>query len=113
MGFWKNVENELKYRGISRKELALSIEMKEQSLHKAIERDSEVSAIIAIKIARFLHVSLETLLEIENLKTENTYTSPEAKKIAQDYTELSIRDQELIKCLIEKMKKITLNSGNL
>lgn len=105
MGFWKNVENELKYRGISRKELALSIEMKEQNLHKAIERDSEVSAIIAIKIARFLHVSLETLLEIENLKTENTYTSPEAKKIAQDYTELSIRDQELIKCLIEKMKK--------
>lgn len=105
MGFWKNVENELKYRGISRKELALSIEMNEQSLHKAIERDSEVSAIIAIKIARFLHVSLETLLEIENLKTENTYTSPEAKKIAQDYTELSIRDQELIKCLIEKMKK--------
>lgn len=105
MGFWKNVENELKYRGISRKELALSIEMNEQSLHKAIERDSEVSAIIAIKIARFLHVSLETLLEIENLKTKNTYTSPEAKKIAQDYTELSIRDQELIKCLIEKMKK--------
>ncbi len=105
MGFWKNVENELKYRGISRKELALAIEMKEQSLHKAIERDSEVSAIIAVKIARFLKVSLEELLEIESLKTENSYTSPEAKKIAQDYSTLSLRDKELIKCLIEKMKK--------
>lgn len=105
MGFWKIVDNELKYRGISRKELAFTIDMKEQTLHKAIERDSEVSAIIAIKVAHFLQVSLETLLEIENLKTETPYTSPEAKIIAQDYTELSIRDKELIKCLIEKMKK--------
>jgi plasmid maintenance system antidote protein VapI len=104
MGFWKNVDNELKYRGFSRKELALSIEMKEQSLHKAIERDSEVSAITALKIARFLQVSIESLLELEEIKTENLHTFTEAKKIAQDYTTLSLRDRELINCLIEKMK---------
>lgn len=77
--------------------------MKEQSLHKAIERDSEVSAIIALRAAQFLGISLESLLEIDEVNCKKTATI--AQKIAMDYTSLSIRDKELIRCLIQKMKE--------
>lgn len=105
MGFWKNIDDELKFRGISRKELAFKIEMKEQSLHKAIERDSEASAIMALKAAKFLEIPLESLLELEEVKTENHHISSEAQRIAMDYTKLSTRDKELIHFLIKKMKE--------
>ena len=104
MGFWKNVENELKYRCISRKELALSIEMKEQSLHKAIERDSEVSAIIALKISHYLNVSLEYLLNQENTSNKYTIANSDIQKFAIEYSTLSSRDKELINCLLKTMK---------
>ena len=80
MGFWKNVDTELKFKGISRKELAFKIEMKEQSLHKAIERDSEVSAIIALRTAKFLGISLESLLETEEINSEKNIYSNYCKK---------------------------------
>lgn len=105
MGFWKNVDIELKFRGISRKELAFKIEMKEQSLHKAIERDSEVSVILALKTANYLEVSLESLLELEVVKQTKQNLSLEVQKFVSEYETLSIRDKELINHLIQKMKE--------
>ena len=105
MGFWQKIDEELKYRGISRKELAISISMKEPSLHKAIERDSEVSAITAMKIAQFLNIPLESLLEIQTSNTKNTTYSNEALQIAHDYTSLDNRDKKIIKAILQEMKK--------
>ena len=105
MGFWQNIDEELKYRGISRKELAISISMKEPSLHKAIERDSEVSSITAMKIAQFLNIPLESLLEIQTSNTKNTTYSTEALQIAHDYTNLTNRDKKIIKAILQEMKK--------
>ena len=104
MGFWNNVDIEIKYRGISRKELACSIQMKEQTLHKEIERDSEVSAIIALKVSRFLAISIESLLGLEEINIEKQRISPEVKKLADEYLTLSSYDKEILKYLIKKMK---------
>lgn len=60
---------------------------------------------MALKTANYLGVSLESLLEIEELKTEKKHLSEEARKIAMDYATLSSRDKELVHCLIQKMKE--------
>lgn len=62
MDFWKRVEEELVYLGIGKKELAYRAGIKEQTLHKAIERGSNPAADTAIKIANVLGVSVEYLV---------------------------------------------------
>ncbi len=64
MSFWTNVSYEMESQGISRKELAYMVNIKETTIHKAIERDSVPSADTALKIATALHVSLEYLLNV-------------------------------------------------
>lgn len=69
MSFWTNVSYELESQGISRKELAYMVGIKETTIHKAIERDSVPSADAALKIAKALHVSLEYLLDMPKNNT--------------------------------------------
>lgn len=54
MSFWANVSYELDFQGISRKELSYLVNIKEMTIHKAIERDSIPSAETAIRIAKAL-----------------------------------------------------------
>lgn len=79
MNFWLNVRYELESKGISRKELAYMVGIKEMTIHKAIERDSIPSADTALKIAKALHVSLEYLLDIP--KDNSVLTSKENDEI--------------------------------
>ena len=72
MSFWANVDIELKFQSISRKELSHMVGVKEITIHKAIERDSVPSADTAVRIAKALNVSLEYLLDME----ENGGTAP-------------------------------------
>ena len=62
MSFWNNVEKELEYLVKSKKELSAESGMNLQTLHKAIERNSVVSAENAVKIAKVLNVSVEFLV---------------------------------------------------
>lgn len=62
MGFWKNVENELEFKGISRKELAFKADIAYTGIGLGIERDSMPGADTALKISRVLGVSIEYLL---------------------------------------------------
>ena len=66
MGFWKNVGDELEFRGISRKELASKSKVPLTTINLAIERDSKPFAEDAIRIASFLNIPIEQLLEISN-----------------------------------------------
>lgn len=66
MGFWKNLEVELEYMNVSRKELAFSSGVPLSTINKGIQRDSEVTADVAIRISKMLGVSLEHLLGISN-----------------------------------------------
>ena len=69
MSFWSNVDIELKFQGISRKELSYMVNVKEITIHKGIERDSVPSADTALRIAKALNVSLEYLLDMSENDT--------------------------------------------
>lgn len=68
MGFWANVEKELEYRGISRKELAFRANIAYQGIGLGIERDSMPRADTALKISKILNVPLEYLIDEEMLE---------------------------------------------
>lgn len=64
MGFWKKVEEELEFRGMSRKELSAMSGVPMTTMNRAIERDSNPFAYDAIRIAHTLGISVESLLGI-------------------------------------------------
>lgn len=106
MGFWKNVEVELDYQGISRKELAFKINSKEITIHKAIERDSEVSALTAFAVAEVLNVQIEKLLDI---KMPN-FTDSKSTKLNELFFYKKYHDLiNRIEALSPEKKKIVLN----
>ena len=63
MGFWKNVESEMEYQGISRKELASKAGISYSGIGLGIERDSMPGADTALKISQVLNVPIDELLE--------------------------------------------------
>lgn len=64
MGFWKRVDEELEYLGISRKDLAFKSDTPIATIHKGIERDSEVYVSVAMRISEVLGVTLEYLMDL-------------------------------------------------
>ena len=62
MGFWQNVESELQYQGISRKELALNAKISYSGIGLGLERDSMPGADTALRVSKVLNVSIEYLL---------------------------------------------------
>lgn len=64
MAFWKNVDNELVYRGMSRKELSFLSGVSISVINKGMQRDSDVMAETALRIANTLDISLEHLLDL-------------------------------------------------
>lgn len=62
MGFWANVEAELNYQGISRKELAHRAEISYAGIGLGLERNSMPGADTALRISKALNVSIEYLL---------------------------------------------------
>lgn len=90
MDFWERVEEELNFQGKTKKELAVLTNIKEQTLHKAFERNSSPSAETALKIADALNVSIEKLV-----------TGKERKPTAKDNIPEEIRN------MISKMNKFT------
>lgn len=67
MGFWQNVDDELKYLGKTRKELAADADFDASYIPKGIARNGVPLADLALRIANVLGVSLEYLMgETEN-----------------------------------------------
>lgn len=75
MSFWKNVDFEIKFRGISRKELSYAIGIPVATIDRAIQRESEPTAKVAISISKFLKTNLEELLDIEEDINQQNYSS--------------------------------------
>lgn len=69
MSFWQNVEREIEYKGISRKELAFRANIAYQGIGLGIERESMPRVDTALKIARVLEVPLEYLIDEKDLET--------------------------------------------
>lgn len=62
MSFWKNVDLEREYKGLSRRELASLADFSLTSLSTGIIRGSIPAADVAYRIAKVLGVSIEYLL---------------------------------------------------
>lgn len=68
MSFWQNVEMEIEYKGISRKELAFRANIAYQGIGLGIERESMPRVDTALKIAKVLEVPLEYLINEKDLE---------------------------------------------
>lgn len=68
MSFWQNVEREIEYKGISRKELAFRANIAYQGIGLGIERESMPRVDTALKIAKVLEVPLEYLIDEKDLE---------------------------------------------
>ena len=116
MSFWANVDTELKFQGISRKELSYKVNVKEITIHKAIERDSIPSADTALKISKVLNVSLEYLLDMKpvnpNSSNKENDDTPKATKFYRKYNallnqleKLSQKEISAVTQLVETLSK--------
>ncbi len=75
MNFWQNVDYELKYLGKTRKELAAAVGFDVANISFGIKRNSIPYADTALKVAHFLGVSLDYLLEMSESPKKNTENS--------------------------------------
>ena len=113
MSFWQNVEREIEYKGISRKELAFRANIAYQGIGLGIERESMPRVDTALKIAKVLEVPLEYLIDekdleirpaIESLsKEEKTQTDQKSNSSLQQtenqYIEFYRRNRKIIDSL--------------
>lgn len=72
MNFWEKVDNELKFLGKTRKELATAVGFDAANISFGIKRNSIPYADTALKVARFLGVSLDYLLDMNGEPNQNT-----------------------------------------
>ena len=72
MNFWEKVDNELKFLGKTRKELATAVGFDAANISFGIKRNSIPYADTALKVARFLGVSLDYLLDMNEEPNQNT-----------------------------------------
>lgn len=112
MSFWTNVSNELEFQGISRKELSYKANIKEMTIHKAIERDSVPSADTALRIAKALNVSLEFLLDMTEATNPSQMTCTESEEL-QKATKLYRKYNAILNQLEKLSRKELFAVGQL
>lgn len=111
MGFWENVDTELKYQNKTRKQLAQELGFDPTTISKGIANNSVPLADMALKIADFLDVSLEYLLGIpEKSNSQNTKTTQEQVQLYKKYHDLI---QECEGLATDKVKLLIMIAGNL
>lgn len=98
MNFWENVDEELKFRGMERKELGAKAGFPESYISKGIARKSCPSADLALRIAKVLNVSIEYLLTGEEPKKKNADQGikPEIKQLISKMNHFSQRQAQVI-----------------
>lgn len=89
MSFWENVESELKYQNKTRKQLSTEVGIDATTISKGITNNSIPSADIALRIANFLNVTLESLLGLpENGKNKKSADQQNQIRLYKKYFEL-------------------------
>lgn len=73
MNFWKKVDEELCFLGKTRKELANAIGFDVTNISFGIKRNSVPAADTALKVSRFLGISLDYLLDMNEEPSPNTF----------------------------------------
>lgn len=83
MGFWKNVDEYLKFKGIPRKELAIGTGIKVQTIDRAIQRDSDAKFADGLKVCKYLNVSFEEFLGSEAVLPNDKKSDSQMEKNEQ------------------------------
>ena len=107
MTFWENVDEELKFRGMERKELGSKAGFPESYISKGISRKSCPQADLAVKIASVLGLSVEYLVTGENkITTQNLEDEQKYLKLYRKYHELILKCENLPNDQVEFLKQI-------
>lgn len=98
MSFWENVDEELKFRGMERKELGAKAGFPESYISKGIARKSSPSADLALKIATVLNVSVEFLITGKEPQKNSAdgRLSPDTKRLITKLNKLSPKQKQII-----------------
>ncbi len=109
MSFWKNVDDELKFQGIERKELASLADFDVSYIGKGISRNSIPAADLALRIAKALNVSLEYLLEVpETSYAKKKENSTDINKALHLYHKFSSHLTELEKLTSKERETVLI-----
>lgn len=98
MSFWENVDEELKFRGMERKELGTKAGFPESYISKGIARKSSPSADLALRIAKVLNVSIEFLITGKEPQKNSVdgRLSPDTKRLITKLNKLSPKQKQII-----------------
>ena len=116
--FFERLKNELDYQNLTRADLSRALDIPTSSIRNWKE-GSMPAADVALKIARFLNVSLEYLIDgtnppqviIRKEEKKDSELSDGEKEIVELYRELSDDDKEEIKDIMQmKIKRIEKNT---
>lgn len=121
MGFWKKVDEEIKFSGtITRKTIAAVTGINIQTINRAIERDSKIYVEEAFKVAKVFNKPVEYFLEsqfIENSLSDKTkdelYLYSKHQKLISDCESLSENDYRTVTLLASTLAQKSPSYGNI
>ena len=103
MAFWQNVENELNYKNMSRRELAEKAAFAVSGISLGLSNKSVPSADLAVRIAEVLGVSTEYLVKGVEKQGVSKENSALIQHILNDLQKLSQYDLESLAILAKRM----------
>lgn len=104
MNFWKKVDEELSFLGKSRKELANAMGFDAAIISFGIKRNSVPAADTALKVARFLGVSIDYLLDM-NDETSQKSLNPQISEIENRLRRFSQNDLNAILTVVNAINE--------
>ena len=106
MTFWENVDSELNFIGMERKELGQKAGFPESYISKGIARQSCPSADLALKIADALNVPVEKLVTGTVRKASaKDNMSPEIKAMITKMNKFSPEEKQVIFDMVDVLAK--------
>lgn len=78
--FWDRVSNELEYKGLSNKELAIAVGIDPSNISKGLKNKNSPSVETAVKIAQVLGVTVEFLVTGKNPSSDPNDSSYDVSK---------------------------------
>ena len=104
MNFWKKVDEELSFLGKSRKELANAMGFDAAIISFGIKRNSVPAADTALKVARFLGVSIDYLLDMNDESSQKSL-NPQISEIENKLRRFSQNDLNVILTVVNSINE--------
>lgn len=106
MTFWENVDSELNFIGMERKELGQKAGFPESYISKGIARKSCPSADLALKIADALNVPIEKLVTGTDRKASSKDSiSPDIRAMITKMNKFSPEEKQVIFDMVDVLAK--------